>query len=260
VNYYDTFSPSPASQMCSAARNENPQDNFHSWKEQQITRFVRRCYAEVKSINPELIFSTAVISNIHRASSKYSQNWLSWINEGIVDYVYTMTYAYTDEAVKSEIQAFDDVKDRIVVGLRAWREGSRAYSASDIISKIELVRKHDFSGLAMFSYSGIKGLINNDLRKSLISDKSKAHSHSNIFLYGYVTDNRGSSLANVRVSLNSDISVMTDSNGFYLFSGLPENTYWIKAEKGKRVFFSDSISLISPTGKTKFQNYDILFH
>src|SRR5690554_751043 len=60
--------------------------DFHRWKSDQISRFVRRFYAEIKYQNPGLLVSAAVISNLERAQRKYYQDWTDWLDEGIIDY------------------------------------------------------------------------------------------------------------------------------------------------------------------------------
>lgn len=219
------------------------QTDFSSWKEEQVTRFVRRCYAEIKYLCPEIILSAAVVSNLDRAAERYSQNWISWLEEGIIDYAYTMTYGLTDEAVSNDLNLFEDRKDRIIIGLRAWSEANRPWTATDLNSKINIVRKREFSGLAMFSYSGLKDIMDGTLSRSFSSAASSAIIPNNNYIFGYLSGNKGERLSGINVILDNGETAVTDANGFYLFSGLPVNNYYFKAEKGISVFLSDSINL-----------------
>ncbi len=238
--------------------NSPQAENYRVWRQDQITRFVRRCYAELKYLDPDLILSAAVVSCLDRAENRYSQKWTEWLDEGIVDYVYTMTYGLTDEVVANELFQFQSNKDRIIIGLRAWSEPERPFSSRDVRSKINLTRENRFTGLALFSFSGLEELSTRHLRRSLMTHSSPSTPLENSFIFGYAIDLSGDYLVNVEISLNGETYTYSDSNGFFFFSGLTPGINEIKGTSGKVVFFSDQF-LLPDTSPISLGRYDLKF-
>jgi len=222
------------------------ENSFHQWKEEQINRFVKRFYAEIKYHNPELIVSAAVISDLNRARTRYSQNWTEWLDDGYIDYAYIMAYSTSDEVVHRELQEVQKWKDRIIVGLRTWTENGRPYSPNLISSKILLSKRLGFPGIALFSYTGIRENNNFVLNKALEGNFSPATPLSNKLIFGYITDKDGKAVAKVPVYLNGNaIKTYSDENGFFLFNQLKPGNYWLKTERGINVIFSSNIVIPS---------------
>jgi uncharacterized lipoprotein YddW (UPF0748 family) len=234
--------------MDNYSRSGYVETDFHKWREEQINRFVQRVYAEVKFHDPEMVVSAAVISDLNRARTRYSQNWTKWLEEGYIDYAYMMSYSRSDDIVKQELQAVREWKDRIVVGLRAWEEENRSYSPDLISSKIEISRKLGFSGIALFSYAGMKtnnnALLTRTLKGKAISSRSFA---DNIF-FGYILDDEKRPLPKTPVYINNSLEEsISDENGFFFFNRLKPGTYWLKSERDINVFFSGTVTF--PTEK-----------
>ena len=217
---------------------------FHQWKEEQINRFVRRFYAEIKYHDPELIVSAAVISDLNRARMRYSQNWTEWLEEGYLDYAYIMSYSPVDEVVQKELDEVKKWKERIIVGLRAWAENNRPYSPDLVSSKISISKKLGFPGIALFSYSGIRANNNPTLTNALTGKNSPATTLTNNFIFGYVTYNHDIALPRIPVYLNDGKRItFTDENGFFFFNHLKPGNYSLKADKGINVLFSSTIGI-----------------
>ena len=141
-----------------ALKNFNPLSDttFHQWKVNQITNFVRKVYQTLKTINPDLKCSAAVIADRKKAYNQYSQDWNSWLEKGIIDKVYLMAYNTSSKTFKTMIQSLNSVskKEDVVIGLRAWRE-KEIYPASKINEKIAFLRRHGFCDIAYYSYAGM---------------------------------------------------------------------------------------------------------
>jgi len=139
--------------------------SFAQWRIQQVTEFVEKLNQRVKSLNPNLILSAAVFSEINEARTHYGQDWFDWLNRGLIDYAYPMTYHPKYDAFKRQLGAMLDNgnTDRVVVGLRAWNaqggsllpENSPNYNIQHIRDRIDYIRQHDFAGITLFSYEGI---------------------------------------------------------------------------------------------------------
>jgi uncharacterized lipoprotein YddW (UPF0748 family) len=48
-------------------RARNPQqtpESWQRWRQEQVSRLVRRCYAEIKAINPNIVVSASVVADL----------------------------------------------------------------------------------------------------------------------------------------------------------------------------------------------------
>ncbi|MDD2228626.1 MAG: family 10 glycosylhydrolase [Candidatus Cloacimonetes bacterium] len=145
---------------------QNGDITYNEWRIMQVSTFVQRVNAQVKSINPYLILSAAVFADIADANVAYAQDWTSWLQQGFVDRIYPMAYSVKFNTYKQQLERMKLVgkDDKIIMGLRAWDEGGRslaisggaAYNVSDIASRISYARQQGFGGIALFSYPGLK--------------------------------------------------------------------------------------------------------
>lgn len=143
-----------------ASEHETTKISWNDWRKKQITDFIIELRTRTNIIRPNLLITAAVIANIHEAEYDYAQDWVYWLNNGIIDRAYPMAYAKdysVFERILNRIGESVD-KEKVVIGLRAWQENFPRidYSVDRIIEKARLVRSHDFSGIALFSYDGIK--------------------------------------------------------------------------------------------------------
>ena len=63
---------------------------------------VRRVYRDVKRTKPDVVVSCAVFADADESRALRMQDWRSWIQEGIVDFVVPMAYTcllYTSRCV-----------------------------------------------------------------------------------------------------------------------------------------------------------------
>lgn len=134
---------------------------WNDWRISQITDFVRDLREMAMVINPKLLITAAVIADIDEAKNDYAQDWVNWINSGIVDRVYPMAYSKGYDrfyGIVADI-AEQTPQENVIVGLRAWQErGESVYRVEQIIEKAELCRQLGFGGIALFSYEGIRRL------------------------------------------------------------------------------------------------------
>jgi uncharacterized lipoprotein YddW (UPF0748 family) len=131
--------------------------SWQQWKLDQVTRFVAKVSQFAKEISPEIQISAAVFPNVDNAREIYSQDWLFWLGKGYIDKAYTMSYTTSSEKLEQDLTYLKNYKlhSKTVIGLRAWQNGS-FYPASLINEKIKIVKKMNYAGFALFSYSGLK--------------------------------------------------------------------------------------------------------
>jgi len=186
-------------------------------KQEQVTRFVKRLYAESKLVKPTLDFTAAVVAEISNARSNYAQDWLKWISEGYLDKVYLMAYTTSDESLKVILDSYPSgIRNKIIVGLRAWAEKT-GYSEKKITSKISMVVREKYQGYSLFSYSGLKNLGHFHKIFPLVPAPDSLMTFPKI-AFGYLQDSSGNHLPNhVIIDLETNQQSITDANGFYFF-------------------------------------------
>jgi len=131
---------------------------FSQWKQDQLSQFVNRLYIQLKSINPELQISAAVIAKQDKALNKYSQNWTKWLKEKYIDKVYLMAYNTSKTSFTKLIENTSKLKDhkKIVIVLRAWPPAGSSYPVSKINEKISITKKNHFKNIGFYSYGGMR--------------------------------------------------------------------------------------------------------
>ncbi|MDD3523902.1 MAG: family 10 glycosylhydrolase [Candidatus Cloacimonetes bacterium] len=139
--------------------------SWNQWRTQQVTEFVEKCYQQIKSINPKMLLTAAVFSNINDARTAYAQDWYDWLNKGIIDRIYPMAYHLDYDNFRNQLASMKNEQkdDKLVIGLRAWDAkgkslmplDSPSYNISHINKRIALIREGGFAGIALFSYDGI---------------------------------------------------------------------------------------------------------
>lgn len=138
---------------------KNEQITWNEWRIIQITDFIRELREHALLINDKLVITAAVIADIEDARIQYAQDWVDWVNNGIIDRVYPMAYAKDYDKFSYTASYIDYMvsKEKVIMGLRAWQENYPRvdYPVNKIIDKAKLCRKIGFGGLALFSYEGL---------------------------------------------------------------------------------------------------------
>jgi len=128
------------------------------WKQQQLNQFVKELYTQIKSINPKVQVSAAVIANRDKALNKYSQDWPLWLSKKYIDKVYLMAYNTSNTSFSRLIEDVSKIKaqKKMVIVLRAWPPSGSLYPVSKINEKILITKKYHFKSVGFYSYSGMR--------------------------------------------------------------------------------------------------------
>ena len=146
----------------------NPLLTWNEWRIMQVSQFVERLHTQLRGINPNLLLTAAVFADYNDAVKGLGQDWLDWLNRGIIDRVYPMHYKQND---REFLRILDEIKlfyqnDKIVMGLRAWDAAGNsltansrgilpAYNVRNVVDRINWSRDANFAGIALFSYDGL---------------------------------------------------------------------------------------------------------
>ncbi len=139
-------------------KNKAPDgEKWLKWRQERIGDFIKELKKRIKLISPNTKLTAAVIWKLDAAKEKYSQNWLEWLKKGYLDRVYIMAYTKSNDDFCTYMDTVSvlGMNNKIVVGLRAW-DKNKKYPVSDIIYKINVVRKDKFKGFSFFSSLGLR--------------------------------------------------------------------------------------------------------
>lgn len=140
--------------------------SFNQWRQLQVTSFVQRTRALLDTLAPNIILSAAVMADYANAINLYAQDWLDWLQRGYIDYAFPMAYSLDRGVFDRQLRQMEamQLNDRIVVGLRAWKNGNKSllpgkdnssYNINELAARIEKVRSKGFGGISLFSYDGL---------------------------------------------------------------------------------------------------------
>ncbi len=152
------------------AKPDPGDDEWMSWRREQLTQLVRRIYIEAKAINPRAKVSASTIAwgQPPRSSRNFLetdsgrlvyQDWHGWMKEGILDLAVPMNYAReTNPTVRQWFDGWIAFEKRHKYG-RQVAVGIGAYLNSDDNTLAQLARvrrsegKHLADGVSFFSYA-----------------------------------------------------------------------------------------------------------
>lgn len=118
---------------------------------QDLTNFVAQIKNKVKSIKPECLVSAAVKPDYVVARNDYYQDWLTWVNDGIIDFVCLMAYMNNIEAlVKKTVKRVNNPA-LVAIGLGIYN-----CTPETIKRQLKLLKKTPFAGFVYFSYPQVK--------------------------------------------------------------------------------------------------------
>ncbi|MEJ2721163.1 MAG: family 10 glycosylhydrolase [bacterium] len=122
---------------------------FTEWRVAQVDSLVR----SVRDVIGGLPLSAAVIPESETARIAKGQDWVGWIQRGLVDFVVPMAYTYTPAELVPLVRTIRRTigADRFLVGLPVFDDRSRYLGYS-----VSLLRHEDVLGYALFSYNELE--------------------------------------------------------------------------------------------------------
>lgn len=130
------------------------ESDFQDWRRQQITNLVSWVYQDVKAIKPQVQVSAAVFSRYPSCRESVGQDWVEWINEGIVDFLcpmdYTEDFDYFENIVGGQL-AFAENRIPIYPGIGA-SSSSSTMGPDGVIVQIQTTRDLQTGGFIIFNY------------------------------------------------------------------------------------------------------------
>ena len=117
-----------------------------------VGQFIAQARVKVKGVSPSVIFSTAVFGKYPSCIAAVGQDWESWLDAGLVDWMVPMNYV--EDASKYASLVSHQCRTasharKMVSGIGVTAIESRL-NVRQVIDQINTARRHGASGIAFF--------------------------------------------------------------------------------------------------------------
>jgi len=129
---------------------------FADWRRERLTSLVAQISQALRRDYPRLQISAAVFLNWEDHRDTFGQDWVAWIEQGLVDFVCPMDYTPSME----RFELYVSRQERWIAGRCPWAAGLGVY-ADDMkyggpetaVEQIRVAREHGARGFVIFNYS-----------------------------------------------------------------------------------------------------------
>jgi len=127
---------------------------WNAYNQNNITKLLREIRLYVNSFYPEILLSAAVKPNPNEAKNRWSQDWISWINNNILDFVIPMNYGLDNHLFIDNLRRINKEIlniDKVVMGIAIYNQDEAAVAKKIILSKYS-----GFNKICLFSYNSLR--------------------------------------------------------------------------------------------------------
>ena len=127
-------------------------DGWVIFRQSRLTAMVTRIRDAIKELKPQVLLSAAVFPDEVQARERKLQDWRGWIERSLLDAICPMAYTEQLPIFEQQISAAHDAAR----GLQVWAGiGAYRLSSSATLSHIAAARRHNASGVVLFSYDAL---------------------------------------------------------------------------------------------------------
>jgi len=133
----------------------NEKGKWVKWRADNVTTLVKRIRTKLKRLNPNLKLSAATFPSYPDCVEAVGQDWVSWINSGLLDFVNPMDYDLPPEKLKSLVSGYRQSISRKGFPVYAGIMTSQSYliGAGDVKAHVDAIEKAGGDGVTLFAYS-----------------------------------------------------------------------------------------------------------
>ncbi len=125
---------------------------WQKFRQGLVTDLVASINEGLDRINPDLVLSAAVFPNPDSSAVQYAQDWKSWLDRDLVDFVVMMSYARSvsdfTETVDHPVVLAN--ADRVVAGISTYNQ-----PVEYALREAEIALEREFAGICFFSYNDL---------------------------------------------------------------------------------------------------------
>ncbi|MFP8882156.1 MAG: family 10 glycosylhydrolase [Myxococcota bacterium] len=129
-------------------------NRWDRWRREQVTELVRAVRTATKGVNPDIQLSAAVGAYADRVYLAEGQDWLGWLEGGLVEFAVPMAYTLDDRMFRYLAQRYSNGPhaERIWLGLGSWLFAKRPAGA---LGQLRVAREAGSTAQVLFSYDSI---------------------------------------------------------------------------------------------------------
>jgi uncharacterized lipoprotein YddW (UPF0748 family) len=145
-------------------------DQWDDWRRAQLTGLVAAIARAARAKRPDLAISAAVLADVERGYLVDFQDWIDWLEQGLLDFAVPMLYTRDQRLLRYGVEEMSGLAaDRVIwIGLGSWLFSS---SPEKAVAQLRQVAKHAALGSALFSWDAIRE--SPGLRHALIAEASR---------------------------------------------------------------------------------------
>jgi uncharacterized lipoprotein YddW (UPF0748 family) len=149
-----------ASSVAASARANPIWPEWRKWRAEQINTLAREIRAAVNKAKPGLPISSYVWGyNTYTGNSEVGQDWVTWINEGILDWINPSGYRYTDESFLEAARLNREHVPKgfpfyITIGVKTSHGALK--DAAEIRKQMTMARQCGADGLVFFTWEALQ--------------------------------------------------------------------------------------------------------
>jgi hypothetical protein len=119
---------------------------------------VKRLRQGIDWLRPGMPLSVAVFGSLSTAQGEIFQDWPTWIDENLVDFVVPMCYSESSEEMASyaQVDLQSAPKNRVVIGLGILpRKNGKLDRTESLIERVNRCKELGSPGVVFFAYGGL---------------------------------------------------------------------------------------------------------
>jgi uncharacterized lipoprotein YddW (UPF0748 family) len=157
----DTEGGKKAASAAAASARANPiWPEWHKWRTEQLNTLAREIRAGVNKARPGLPISSYVWGyHTYTGNSEVCQDWVTWINEGLLDWINPSGYRYTDETFLEAARLNREHVPKgfpyyITIGVKTSHGSLK--DAAEIRKQMAVSRQCGADGLVFFTWEALR--------------------------------------------------------------------------------------------------------
>jgi len=127
---------------------------WDKYNQRNITQLLNNIKLYIDSFHPNILLSAAVKPNPREAKNRWSQDWIRWINEDILDFVVPMNYGIESHLFIDNLRRINEEIlniDKVIMGIAIYNQDEAAIAQKIILSKYS-----GFNNICLFSYNSLR--------------------------------------------------------------------------------------------------------
>ena len=129
---------------------------WNDYRRSKVTELITALHAIITISGREVMLSSAVKPDVNKARNMYYQDWVHWLDEGLLDFALPMNYSTSAADFRDRIGQIIRVlpqgyRKKVIMGVANYNQ-----SPEDTAVKIRIAREYGFNSVCVFSYDSYK--------------------------------------------------------------------------------------------------------